>query len=53
MSRKKLIDALRSCGKTSPSGRELETCYTDDLMIALKQKADGKRLRGNKNRSER
>ena len=35
MSRKKLMEALRGCGKSSISGRELENCYTADLMIAL------------------
>ena len=45
MNRKMLIKALRAHGVNNLSGRELETCYTADLMIALKQKTDGKRMR--------
>jgi hypothetical protein len=53
MSRKRLIKTLRAYGENTLSGRKLETCYTADLMIALQQKTDGKRLRGHKNRIER
>lgn len=40
MNMKRLIKALRAHGESSLSGRELETCYTADLMIALKQKTE-------------
>ena len=42
MSRKKLMEALRGFGKSSISGKELENCYTADLMIALREGTDGK-----------
>ena len=38
MSRKKLIEALRTCGKINISGIKLEDCYTADLMVALREK---------------
>ena len=50
MSRKKLIEALRTCGKSSISGRELENCYTADLMAVLREKSGGKRLKRVKNK---
>ncbi len=43
MSRKKLIEALRGWGKSSISGKELESCYTADLMFFLREEIAGKK----------
>ena len=52
MSRKVLIEALRAYGKDSLSGRELETCYTADLMIALREENNRNESEGIRRRSQ-
>ena len=45
MNRKKLIEALRDIGKTHLSNKNLEDCYTVDLVIALREEKEKRKLR--------